>query len=74
MNTVTHTKKELPRLRGGHLGVKIDGQWKLVFCRGRGMNGNRSTIEITEERGKALHADALEYFQEHFPGAEFSII
>lgn len=74
MNSITHTQKGSHRLRGGHLGVKIAGQWHLVFCRGRGFNGNKSTIETTEDRSKALHADAMEYFSEHFPEHEFASI
>ena len=68
MNKVKHT------IKGGHLAVKLDDKWELVFCRGRGLNGNRSTIEITKKRSKALHANAIEYFQQHFPECEFSII
>ena len=60
-------------MKTGKLAVKIGNEWKLVFCRGRG-NGNKSTIETTEKRAKALDHNAKKYFERFFPENEFSIV
>ncbi len=52
------------------LQVKINGEWKYVFCR----NPRNANPIITENRRKALGAIDLEYFQNHFGNHEFRVI
>lgn len=47
--------------------VKVNGEWKYVFCR----NILKAEPIITESRRKALTASDIEYFQTHFGNHEF---
>ena len=52
------------------LQVKINNEWKYVFCR-----NERTGLVLTENPANAIHGDkdSLKYFQSKFNGNEFRI-
>jgi len=51
--------------------VKIDGQWKYLFC--YCVNQGNKLI-TTDNRQKALKYYDLEYFQSHYANDEFRLL